>query len=125
MKKEEDLNKLLKEWQRRLFLTDWKIILKKDVKPCDFVNQNACGECDFEESTKSAVIRILDKRDYSKNWSLPYDGEKTLVHELLHLKFSLLDGSDNAIQNRIVHQLVDELSVVLVDAKRQLSGGKK
>ena len=38
--------------------------------------------------------------------------------ELLHLKFSLLGENENELQNRLVHQLIDDLAKALVGAKR-------
>lgn len=113
------MQELLKEWQHRLMLDDWRIELEANCIPCRFAIQEACGESEWEESIKTAVIKILDKRDYG-NRILPYDEEQTLVHELLHLKFSLLDNSGNKVQDRLIHQLVDELSRAFVAAKRHM-----
>lgn len=39
----EELNDCLKWWQKKLFLTDW-IIKVRISEPCDFINENVCGE---------------------------------------------------------------------------------
>jgi hypothetical protein len=55
---------------------------------------------------------------------LEYDKEKTLVHELLHLKFSFLGESGNDLQDRVAHQVLNDLAKSLVDAKRSGNGDK-
>lgn len=108
---------LLKEWQHRLGLDDWHIVLKDNCSPNDMVLQSVSGECEKDEVNKCAVIRIISKKDYGER-ILPFDKEKVLIHELLHIKFWLLDESESHIQNRVVHQLIDDMARALVDAKR-------
>jgi hypothetical protein len=49
---------------------------------------------------------------------LPFDKEKTLVHELLHCKFAIIDYSGNEIVDRLIHQLIEDRAKSLVKAKR-------
>jgi phage shock protein A len=56
---------------------------------------------------------------------IPFDFEKTLVHELLHLKFSLLADKVEDMQSRYVHQMIDEMARSLVDAKRCGADGER
>lgn len=112
------MDKLLKEWQHRLGLDDWKIVLKEDCSPNDMVLEDVVGETSFEEVNKCAVIRIITEKDYG-NRIIPFNFEKTLIHELLHLKFCLLSESGNDLQNRIVHQLIEDMAKALVDAKEK------
>ena len=49
---------------------------------------------------------------------VPLDLEKTFVHELLHLKMSLIADNVGEFQERYVHQLINDLAVALVNAKR-------
>ena len=112
------MDKLLKEWQHRLGLDDWKIVLKEDCSPNDMVLKDVVGETEFEEINKCAVIRIITEKDYG-NRIIPFNFEKTLIHELLHLKFCLLGESGNDLQNRIVHQLIEDMAKALVDAKEK------
>lgn len=105
-------------WQRVLGLTDWRIKLKTDCFMSELVLQNAAGETDWSETIKTAYIRIISAEEYGER-IVPFDPEKTLVHELLHLKFCLLTGeSVNSLQNRYVHQLIDDMARALVGAKR-------
>lgn len=112
------MDKLLKEWQHRLGLDDWKIVLKEDCSPNDMVLKDVVGETEFEEVNKCAVIRIITEKDYGDR-IIPFNFEKTLIHELLHLKFCLLGESGNDLQNRIVHQLIEDMAKALVDAKEK------
>ena len=115
---------LLQYWVKRLRLDDWTIKLIDNCSPEDFVTPGGkSGECEWQEVNKSAVIRILDPKFYGTR-VLPFDYEKILVHELLHCKFSLLEESDDTIHDRIVHQLIEELSRALVEAKNYKEASK-
>lgn len=110
-------NKTLKLWQTRLGLLDWTIKLYPDCTPEEIPLPEACGTTECNEVLKAANIMLLREDCYPSNRGV-YDKEKTLVHELLHLKFCLLDASGNELQDRIVHQLVDDLARALVAADR-------
>ena len=71
----------------------------------------------WQESTKTACIQILDPKYYGDR-VVPYDFEKTLVHELLHLKFCLFYDEDGELRERLVHIAVDDIARALVEAKR-------
>lgn len=107
---------LLQEWIERLGLHDWRITF------CPFctledMKDEGVGLTEWEEVIKAAKIMILDERYYG-NYTIPFDFEKTLVHELLHLKTCLISDTENELQERIAHQLIDDLARALVDAKR-------
>lgn len=108
---------LLEKWKCRLGLQDWHIVLEADVIPSDMTLENVAGESEWTESNKCAVVRIL-REDCHGNRIAPFDFEKTLVHELLHLKFCLLGESGNDLQDRYVHQLIDDLARAFVKAER-------
>lgn len=118
MAKEHD--KLLREWQNRLGLQDWYIILKTDCRPENMAMKDVEGCTTWTESTKSAWIDILDGQFFPEHAAArPYDFERTLVHELLHCKMSVIqDMDEESTQNRLVHCLIDDLARALVDAKR-------
>lgn len=111
------MNKLLKEWKHRLQLDDWHIVLIENCSPNDMTLKDCAGETEWGEVGKTAVIRIIDKKDYGSRIE-PFDFEKTLVHELLHCKLCLLGESGNDLQDRLVHQYIDDLAKALVSAKR-------
>ena len=116
-------NPLLKEWVKRLGLTDWKIKLFDHCRS-DEMSMGGCAGCvEYREVGKTARIDIIDEKEYGNRIVL-FDYEKTLVHELLHLKMCFLasteDGfGDDNIADRMAHQLLDDIAKALVDAKRK------
>lgn len=115
--KTSEANKLMKEWQKRLSMQDWRIVLHIDCEPDDMYVEDSSGSVSWQESTKTACINILDPKYYGQR-VVPYDFEKTLVHELLHLKFCMMYKRDGSLRERLVHTLIDDISRALVDAKR-------
>ena len=109
---------LLLEWKQRLELMDWIITLQTDMHPDNMILSGACGCTSWEESIKAAQIQIADPAKLPDQLR-QFDFEETLVHELLHIKTSLLSTDDEkSLQDRILHQLIDDLSRALVAAKR-------
>lgn len=111
------MRKLLKEWQHRLGLDNWTIVLEEDCSPLDFKLTDVQGEADYDEVNRCAIIRIVSEKDYGKR-IVPFDKEKVLVHELLHLKFCHLQNTGDNLHDRIVHQIIDDMARALVGAKR-------
>lgn len=72
------------------------------------------------ETVKTARIEIMDPAYYGER-IVPFDWEKTLVHELLHLKTCLVSSNVPELQERVMHQLIDDLARALVSAKRSLA----
>lgn len=111
----------LKEWQERLGLQDWRLLLIENVHP-DEMDERDCNGCiSYTESIKCGRIQLLDPK-YYEGRMVPYDREQTLVHELLHAKLALLDDRDD-LSSRLLHQMIDDLARALVGAKR--ANGKK
>ncbi len=115
--------KLLNEWQERLGLQDWTIVLRYNCKFSDLATEDSIGETLWSNTIKNATIKIVSKEEYGNDRTLPYDFEKTLVHELLHIKFGLIDIMNNGYESKVVdelrHQLIDDLARALVMAKRR------
>jgi len=110
--------KTLRKWQKRLGLMDWKIVLRTNVHPNNMALKDSSGTSEWVECNKQAVIQILGDEHYGDR-IVPFDQEKTLVHELLHLKFTFIEThGENDTQDRIAHQLIDDLARALVDAER-------
>lgn len=108
---------LLREWQARLGLTDWQILLQDELT-ADEMELDCCdGCCSMQEVNKTAVVQLLKPECYGERL-LPYDEEKTIVHELLHIKFTLLDGVSD-LHDRVLHQIVEEFARLLVRLKRK------
>lgn len=115
MSKEHE--KLLKEWQNRLGLSDWVIKLNDNCVPDSMSMEEVAGCTVWTECSKVARIEMLDPQYYGER-IVPYDWEKTLVHELLHLKTSLVSDHVDDLQERYMHMMIDDLARAFVDAKR-------
>lgn len=46
---------------------------------------------------------------------VPFNFEKTLVHELLHLKFSFWCQNEDDVGDRVMHQMIDDLARALTE----------
>lgn len=112
---------LLKEWAERLGLQERRISLHDNCKPEDMSMEDVAGCTVWTECNKTARIEIIDEQHYGDR-VVGFDWEKTLVHELLHLKTSLISSEVDDLQERVAHQIIDDLARAFVDAKR--SGGK-
>ena len=108
---------LLEYWKGVLGLNDWTIKVSDNCHSNEMLLSDCVGATQWTESIKSAHITILAPDEYGER-IVPFDFEKTLVHELLHLKFALLGESGNDLQDRYVHQLIDDMARALVTAKR-------
>ena len=112
----ENAKSLLDEWKIRLGLIDWRIKLSINCEPQEMEVQNVCGCTSWQEATRTAHIYIVDEKYYGER-VVPFDFEEILIHELLHLKTCLLFDTGNELQDRIAHQLIDDLARAFVDAK--------
>ena len=41
---------------------------------------------------------------------MPFSFEKTLVHELLHLKLTFWCQNEDSVSDRLMHQIIDDLA---------------
>lgn len=110
-----DEEKMLAYWQKRLCLQDWRIKLNTYCTPDDILLNGAVGSTDWNETIKTARIDILDPKYYGER-IVPFSFEKTLVHELLHLKFSFWCQDDGKIEDRLMHQIIDDLARALTES---------
>lgn len=119
---EKKYEKLLNEWQERLGLQDYAIVLRYNCKFEDLKIENAAGETEWNNTTKCATIRIISEKEHGNDRTLDFDFEIILVHELLHIKFGLIDVGGGLYESLVVdelrHQLIDDLARALVMAKR-------
>ena len=110
-------SRLLQEWVKRLGLQNWKITLCGCCIESEMEIPECVGCTNFQEVNHCAKIQILSTECYGDR-ILPFDWEKTLVHELLHLKMCLIANTQNELNDRIAHILIEDLAQALVDAKR-------
>lgn len=109
---------LLNDWTERLGLQDWTIKLQDCCDPDDMYSKDCAGCTRWTEVGKAAVIQIIDPDRYGER-VIPFDYEKTLVHELLHLKTCLLTDVEDPLTERVGHVLIDDLARIMVALKRE------
>lgn len=113
----------LGEWQDRLFLCDWIIMLElQDYPPmCDGKECSAMHSTEY--SLKTSVITIYQKA-FDENRISKHAAEHSLVHELLHLKvpmYEFITETPQDIEFRSgAHALIEQLSKSLIMAKYNL-----
>lgn len=105
---------LLEKWQKKLCLQEWRIKLVTHLRPEEMSVSNAAGCTDWSESIKTARIEIINPACYGDR-IVPFNFEKTLVHELLHLKFSFWCQDEYSVADRLMHQMIDDLARALTE----------
>ena len=116
---EEAANALLQKWVSILKLSDWDIRFKWRCDPKRMAIPDSAGCTSYNDVCRQAVIEIADFNLYQPDMKgFEPDYERVLVHELMHLKMSILDTGESEIQNKAVHILVDSLALALVNADR-------
>lgn len=114
---EQKANELFQKWVKILQLESWDIRFQWCVRERDMHLRDSLGCVDFIHESRQAIIQMLDPVDFD-NDLFTYDYEKTLVHELLHLKFASLDSSGDPLRDKLTHQMVDDLAKSFVSAVR-------
>ena len=108
---------LLEKWKRKLCLNEWRIKLLTNLRPEEMTMNDVAGCSEWSESIKTARIEIIDP-DYYGDRIVPFDFEKTLVHEMLHLKFSFWCQNEDDIGDRIMHQMIDDIARALTEKRK-------
>ena len=93
---------LLEKWKRKLCLQEWRIKLLTHLHPEEMMVRNTAGCTEWSEAIKTARIEIINPACYGDR-IVPFDFEKTLVHELLHLKFSFWCQNEDDVSDRVMH----------------------
>jgi len=110
---------LLEEWVRTLGLEGWEIRLEPEATPYEMQLQDAEGETEWNETIRFATVRILKEDCRPKDCGLPFDWERVLVHELLHIKFAFLWDREETLHNRVCHQVIEDLARAMCRLKRE------
>ena len=106
----------LQVWQQRLGLDQWKFAIvfshPTDLKP------NTVGNIRWEAADKSATIRLLAVSEYASDCPDTFrDLEFTIVHELLHLKVSVLPRCEAVRKDE--ESTVNEIATTLLMLDRR------
>lgn len=113
----DELVECSKYWIPLLGLSDWKIVLKVVHQADMCEEEERQGEVLYSLTGKQAIVKILDPADWN-NDDFMQDMEKTLVHELLHLRFDVIDCKDKT-SDKLMHQLLNDVSRWLVGVNRK------
>ena len=105
---------LLEKWKRKLCLQEWRIKLLTRLRPEEMTMDDVAGCTEWSESIKTARIEIVDPAYYGDR-IVPFDFDETLVHELLHLKFSFWCQNEDDVGDRVMHQMIDDLARALTE----------
>lgn len=105
-------------WSSVLDLSRWSIKFQWKVKATEMNINDAFGCATFNKVTRLAVIQIIDQDDVTEPMG-KFDYEKTLVHELLHLKMAFLDDSGDDLRDTMTHAMIDDLAVSFVKARTE------
>lgn len=111
--------KLLDRWVRILHLEEWNINFQWKVRAKDMIGQDCIGCTSANVVSRQAIIQMIDPVDF-ENPDFPYDYEKTLVHELLHLTFWDMDDTGDDLRDKLIHIMVDRMARALVTAERSV-----
>ena len=116
----EQADECLKEWQSRLYLSDW--IINIGFEKLD----NRGAEIDIEHTQKSAYIAFHHPvtEEQKKRERVKYCAEKILVHELLHIIFDVPKpegfGVEQCEYEILQHQKTEFMARSLIMAKYDL-----
>lgn len=101
--KQEQLEKLCRQWQERLRLQDWCI----RVRFARYEEINTQGQVTWEAAHPDARI-LIQPMKYSTEKEARDPLEKTLVHELLHLHYWWLTQEEGQTITQTQHDLLEQ-----------------
>lgn len=111
---DKQLQKLLKKWQKILYLRDWEI--RAELVPVNQMpNLGQVGEVEWDLQCRAAHIRLVQEKDYPTDAVSKTDFETTLVHELLHLHLAPIhtehaqDGNFMLYEEQAINTLAKSL----------------
>lgn len=123
-KDEQQAYECLKEWQTRLFLDDWIVMLDLCDDPVICDGKECAGMHSTEYSIKTSVFSIY-KKAHTENRISKHATESTIIHELLHLKYPMYEFMNESVQDieyrSQTHMLIEQMSKSLLMAKYDLS----
>lgn len=114
---EQEATRLFEKWRKILHLEAWDIKFQWCVRGRDMNLQDCMGCTSFLHESHQAIVQMLDPVDFDNDLFF-YDYEKTLVHELLHLRFSDLENSGDPLRDKLTHQLIDDLARAFIRASK-------
>lgn len=113
----------LEQWQRKFHLESWRIGIR--IVRAWELKAETVGHIRWDAEKKTAVIEVLDRRDYDINTTNVGDDLRlTVIHELTHLALSPLRSGESHFdknQRSIEEGVVNHLSRLLADLHEQIN----
>jgi hypothetical protein len=105
---ESKLDRVMRQWQKRLGLQEWNLTLR--VVRQSQLDPDSWGTAEWDASTMTGVINVLDPRDYNlKGSELKLDMECTIVHELVHIQLAPIAGNHGHVREDVVNRIMTAL----------------
>ena len=119
----QELQDLSAWWQNRLELQDWRIHVRF-VRGRHLMQHDYCAaDIEWVNEHKYAFISIRTEDDYRDQFpdtsaAIPYDAERSLVHELLHIHTRAWETKQDSPESIAEEQAINALARTLVAMKR-------
>lgn len=98
-------------YQRLLHLTQWKIAIGICDRQ-DYEEIKSAGSIAFSPASLDATMVISTKEKWDNG--MVNNQEESIVHELLHLQFSLFEPEEGTPEYMIWHQTIELMARVIV-----------
>ena len=111
----------LEDWKQRLGLSDWWIACRI-CKAEDMKLEGVAGESEVQHVNRCGLISLLCKEELPRDMILKQPHEQTLIHELLHFKFMMIDNEsyESMFLCESQHALLEDIAKALYMAKYNL-----
>lgn len=116
---QEQLDKKLLYWQKKLRLQDW--IIEAKISRSKEMIEGVTASVNWTLNKKMASVQILDHIDYPDDVMGTRDMENDLVHELLHLHFAPINdhfSNDDETYHMFEEQAIESITSGLINTER-------
>jgi hypothetical protein len=124
----EIAKELVAKWQKILYLQPWNIVV--DTASRDDMETDGQAEVSLNNYCRNALVRILSPKEFRKSmngWDQYFkrDIERSVVHELLHIKMDEFVGQVDGKDEMLYERFVDNMAKILVGMERSGHDGRK
>lgn len=123
-KTDKEARECLKEWQNRLYLSDWIISLSLvDTEELLVNGKPMAGTNNLDFVHKACVISVARRTESMNDRIVKTPHELVLVHELLHCKYNWIggEGYEKTYVDETEHALLEQMARSLMMAKYNLT----
>ena len=106
------LEKLKNKWQKRLNLENWDIRIRYKK----FKDKRLYGRVKIHLTEDIAIISVIKEKHYK--WIEPYDLEFIILHEMLHVAFTIAPP-DKTIEDKIFERGLNRIAWALLKLDRK------